>query len=175
MEIYLVIGEITSPQGVRGEVKLRPITCDAGRFDGLTPAFLSAARHMCPCVSRVNRARPDAVFLSVEGVTDRNAAEKLRGELPICGSCPRGAIGCGYQFPLRPDRPARSGRFAGGDLGQLVSVLQPGGNDVYVFHGPMGEVLVPAIKSVVCKVDLEKGEMLLDSKRLQEVAVFDED
>ena len=53
--------------------------------------------------------------------------------------------------------------------------MQPGGNDVYVFKGPLGEVLVPALKSVVVKVDLEKGEMLLDGKRLDEVAVFDED
>ena len=30
MDKYLVIGEIVKPQGVRGEVKLRPITCDAG-------------------------------------------------------------------------------------------------------------------------------------------------
>ena len=29
----------------------------------------------------MNRRAPDAVFLSVEGVADRNAAEKLRGEL----------------------------------------------------------------------------------------------
>ena len=36
----------------------------------------------------------------------------------------------------------------GGDLGTLRDVLQPGGNDVYVFEGPRGEVLVPALKSV---------------------------
>ena len=53
--------------------------------------------------------------------------------------------------------------------------MQPGGNDVYVFKGPLGEVLVPALKSVVLKVDLEAGEMRLDGKRLDEVAVFDED
>ena len=64
---------------------------------------------------------------------------------------------------------------SGRDLGTLKDVLQPGGNDVYIFNGPMGEVLVPALKSVVLKVDLEKGEMLLDAARLNEVAVFDED
>ena len=63
----------------------------------------------------------------------------------------------------------------GRDLGKLTDVMQPGGNDVYVFKGPLGEVLVPALKSVVLAVDLEKGEMRLDGKRLDEVAVFDED
>ena len=63
----------------------------------------------------------------------------------------------------------------GRDLGKLTDVMQPGGNDVYVFKGALGEVLVPALKSVVLKVDLQAGEMLLDGKRLDEVAVFDED
>jgi len=36
-------------------------------------------------------------------------------------------------------------------------------------------VLVPALKSVVLAVDLAAGEMRLDGKRLDEVAVFDED
>ena len=34
---------------------------------------------------------------------------------------------------------------------------------------------MPALKSVVVKVDLEKGEMLLDSDRMAEVEVYDED
>ena len=63
----------------------------------------------------------------------------------------------------------------GRDLGKLTDVMQPGGNDVYVFKGSLGEVLVPALKSVVLKVDLQQGEMLLDGARLDEVAVFDED
>ena len=32
---YLMIGEITKPQGVRGEVKVRPCTCDPDRYEGL--------------------------------------------------------------------------------------------------------------------------------------------
>ena len=53
--------------------------------------------------------------------------------------------------------------------------MQPGGNDVYVFKGRKGEVLVPALKSVVVKVDLNEGVMLLDADRMAEVAVYDED
>ena len=63
----------------------------------------------------------------------------------------------------------------GRDLGELTDVMQPGGNDVYVFNGPLGEVLVPALKSVVMAVDLQAGQMRLDGRRLNEVAVFDED
>ena len=57
----------------------------------------------------------------------------------------------------------------------MVDVLQPGAADVYVFRGPMGEVLVPALKSVVLSVDVGAGTMLLSAQKLAEVAVFDED
>ena len=63
----------------------------------------------------------------------------------------------------------------GREIGTLTDVMQPGGNDVYVFQGPLGEVLVPALKSVVLRVDVREKTILLDAKRLGEVAVFDED
>ena len=63
----------------------------------------------------------------------------------------------------------------GNEIGELIDVMQPGGNDVYVFKGKRGEVLVPALKSVVVKVDLEVGVMLLDSARMAEVAVYDDE
>ena len=37
---YLMIGEITKPQGVRGEVKVRPCTCDVARFEGLRTVYI---------------------------------------------------------------------------------------------------------------------------------------
>ena len=62
----------------------------------------------------------------------------------------------------------------GRDLGTLKDVMQPGGNDVYVISGKRGEVLVPALKSVVISVDTKAGEMLLSAARMREVAVFED-
>ncbi len=174
MDQYLIIGEITKPQGVRGELKLRPITADPQRFEGLTRAYLKRGEAYEPLRLTVNRIAPEAVFLSVEGVSDRDQAEKLRGELVY--------IDRAHALKLDEDTNflcdligLRGVDDAGRELGRLADVLQPGGNDVYVFQGALGEVLVPALKSVVLAVDLEKGEMLLCAKRLSEVAVFNED
>lgn len=174
MEEYLVIGEITKPQGVRGEVKLRPITCDPERFEGLTLAYLKRGEEYIPLRLTVNRRAPDAVFLSVEGVADRNAAEKLRGELLYIDRAHAVELDEDTNF-LCDLIGLRGVDDEGNPLGILRDVLQPGGNDVYVFEGPRGEVLVPALKSVVKTVDLEAGEMVLVAARLKEVAVFDED
>ena len=171
---YLMIGEITKPQGVRGEVKVRPYTRDISRFEGLELVYVERAGGWVPLRIHVNRVAQDAVFMNVEGIVGRDAAEGLRGT--------RLYIDRAHAIPLDADTNFLCDLYGlrgvvsdGRDLGTLRDVMQPGGNDVYVFRGPLGEVLVPALKSVVVKVDLESGEMLLDGRRLDEVAVFDDD
>ena len=171
---YLMIGEITKPQGVRGEVKVRPCTCDPERFEGLETVYIEKDGGYAPLQITVNRLGADAVFMNVEGVADRDAAEKLRGTRLYIDRAHAVALDADTNF-LADLYGLRGVVDDGRDLGKLTDVMQPGGNDVYVFKGPLGEVLVPALKSVVAKVDLQAGEMLLDGARLDEVAVFDED
>ncbi|MBQ9039494.1 MAG: 16S rRNA processing protein RimM [Clostridia bacterium] len=171
---YLMIGEITKPQGVRGEVKVRPCTCDPERFEGLDTVYIEKDGGYASLKITVNRLGADAVFMNVAGVTDRDMAEKLRGM--------RLYIDRAHAVELDGDSNFLTDLYGlrgvvddGRDLGKLTEVMQPGGNDVYVFKGPLGEVLVPALKSVVLDVDLQAGQMRLDGRRLNEVAVFDED
>ncbi len=171
---YLMIGEITKPQGVRGEVKVRPCTCDPDRFEGLETVYIEKNGIYEPLEVRVNRLGADAVFMNVAGVTDRDAAQKLRGTRLYIDRAHAVELDADSNF-ITDLYGLRGVADDGRDLGKLTDVMQPGGNDVYVFNGPLGEVLVPALKSVVARVDLEKGEMLLSGMRLDEVAVFDED
>ena len=171
---YLMIGEITKPQGVRGEVKVRPCTCDPDRFEGLETVYIQQGDGYAPLKIRVNRLADDAVFMNVEGVEDRDQAEKLRGTMLYIDWAHAVALDEDSTF-LADLYGLRGAVSDGRDLGRLVDVMQPGGNDVYVFKGPLGEVLVPALKSVVVRVDLQAGEMLLDGKRLDEVAVFEDE
>ena len=63
----------------------------------------------------------------------------------------------------------------GGEYGTLIDVMQPGGNDVYVFRDEKRrETLVPALKTAILNVDLQSRVMLMSAARLREVAVTDE-
>ena len=174
LSTHLMIGEITKPQGVRGEVKARPCTCDPERFEGLETVYIEKDGGYAPLRIAVNRIGDDAVFMNVEGVNDRDAAEKLRDT--------RLFIDRAHAVALDEDTNFLTDLYGlhgltddGRDLGKLTDVMQPGGNDVYVFKGSLGEVLVPALKSVVVEVDVAEKRILFDAKRLNEVAVFDED
>ena len=174
LDTHLIIGEITKPQGVKGEVKVRPITCAPERFEDMREVFFQKDGQFVPKKMRTTRIDPDAVYMMFDGIKDRNAAETLRGELLFVDrdhavELPEDAefiidlIGC-----VAHDD---SGRL----IGTLKDVLQPGSNDVYVFQGPLGTVLVPALKVVVLAVDVREKTMLLSQEKLKEVAVFDED
>lgn len=175
MQDYLLIGEITKPQGVQGELKLRPITCDPSRFEDMDYAYVKDGEGYRRVGIAVRRAGEDAVFFRMDGVLTRNDAEKLRGVQLFIDRAH--AVELDEDSTFICDLIGLKGMLSdGGELGRLTDVMQPGGNDVYVFQGARGEVLVPALRSVVLKVDLEAGVMLLDSARMAEVAVYgDED
>ena len=174
MQEYLLIGEITKPQGVQGELKLRPITCDPSRFENMDYAFLKEGEGYRRVNIRVRRAGADAVFLRMEGVNTRNDAEEMRGTMLYIDRAH--AVELDEDSTFICDLMGLKGVLTdGGEIGRIIDVMQPGGNDVYVFKGKRGEVLVPALKSVVVKVDLAAGEMLLDAERMAEVAVYDDE
>ena len=167
MQEYLLIGEITKPQGVQGELKLRPITCDPWRFEDMDAAYVQDGEGY-------RKVNPDAVYLRMEGVETRNDAEEMRGTQLFIDRA--NAVELDEDSTFICDLMGLKGVLTdGSEIGKIIDVMQPGGNDVYVFNGPLGEVLVPALNRVVVKVDVEAKHMLLDAVALSEVAVFDED
>ena len=174
MQEYLLIGEITKPQGVQGELKLRPITCDPWRFEDMNYAYVQNGDAYKKVAIKVRKVNADAVYLRMEGVETRNDAEEMRGTQLFIDR--EHAVELDEDSTFICDLMGLKGVLTdGSEIGKIIDVMQPGGNDVYVFKGKKGEVLVPALKSVVVKVDLAAGEMLLDADRMAEVAVYDED
>jgi 16S rRNA processing protein RimM len=47
----------------------------------------------------------------------------------------------------------------GEHLGQIAEIIETGANDVYVVHGPRGEVLLPDIEECVLEIDLDAKKM----------------
>ena len=75
MENTLKIGLITKPHGVKGEMRITPLTDNPARFKRLKNVIIDGK------VYGVSGAKiaTDAVYLSLSGITDRNAAETFRG------------------------------------------------------------------------------------------------
>jgi 16S rRNA processing protein RimM len=72
----VLVGAITGAHGIRGEVKLRSFTADPAAIASYSP--LETAEGARIEIARM-RAQKDGFIASLKGVTDRNAAEALKG------------------------------------------------------------------------------------------------
>lgn len=176
MNEYLRIGVVLKPQGVKGELKVQPLTDDPNRFAALKEAYIEtkSGGHTLMGVTSVS-VREDAVYLTLSGVDDRNGAERLRNAY-LCVDrsqaikLPKGRyfvcdlIGCEV-FDTE-----------GNKLGILKDVLQTGAADVYAVRGETKEknFMVPALKKLLHSVDVEAKRIVLDAEVLPQVAVYED-
>lgn len=154
-----MIGEIVAAQGLRGDVRMRILTHFPERIQKLNAIFLGDEPQ--PRRLLAVHLKGNVAILSLADVNSRELAEELRG-LPV-------RIALDQAAPLPEDEyfyfqliglPVYD--EAGTLLGNLAEILETGANDVYVIRGgPGGELLLPAIKSVVLRIDLEQGRIVV--------------
>ena len=170
---YLLLGEIVRPQGIRGEVKVKHYTDDPERFYDLENVFLKRGDSYEPAVVTKARVQGDDVYLAIEGVEDRNEAEKLRGvQLWVDRE---NAVELGEDEVFIADiLGAKAYDTKGNEIGVLKDVLTPGGVDVFVFKTKKGTLMMPALKTVILEMDADEGKIILDENRLEEVALYED-
>lgn len=154
----VLIGEIIKPHGIKGEVKVRPITDFPQRFKKLQEVILVDPKGT-KNTFKVKKANVQGteIILALDEVNTRDEAEKLRGmAIKIQRSeVPPLEEGHYYYFELEGMEVYEEDNF----LGTLTQVIETGANDVYLVKGPQGEICVPALKAVVKKVDVPGKRM----------------
>lgn len=166
MEKELTIGKILKPQGIRGEVKVKPYTDFAEAFLGLKRIFLDGEERKVLSV----RIGSGAVFLGLKGVPDRNAAELLRGKDVVIPREEAPDPGEGRYYIadlLGSEIRTQEGEY----LGELKEIRQAA-SDVYTLVKDGKEILFPAVKGVIVELDPEEKKITVDKKRFLEVAVL---
>jgi 16S rRNA processing protein RimM len=159
---YLVIGRITRPHGVRGEVRVQPRTDLPERFGWLERVYVGDGTPKPMTVVRA-RLHKGAVILKLGGCDSRDDAEALRAQWLLVP--PEDAIpleeGELYLYQLVGLDVVTEGRET---LGVVEDVLQTGANDVLVVRREkegLGQLLLPDIPDVVLDVDLDGGRIVV--------------
>ena len=170
---YLLIGEVLRPQGIRGEVKVRPYAADPSRFREWDTLYLKDGEAYSPIEARCSRVHDGFAYITLGDCADPESAERLRGrELYIAREqagetaedevLVADLIGC------------RAVDENGTAVGTLTDVLQNSSVDVYVFRTPRGTMMAPALLTAFPEVDVENRLIRVDSRRLQEVCVYED-
>lgn len=162
----LTVGIILKPQGIRGELKVKPYTDDEEAFRKLKSVYIDGIEYRVLSV----RTGGGAAYLGLRGVPDRNAAELLRGkEITIPREdAPEPEEGRYYVADLLGSEIVTE---EGETLGVLTDVRQAA-TDVYTLTQGEKEILFPVAAGVVEKVLVNEKKIVVNKKRFGEVAVF---
>lgn len=119
------------------------------------PLWVPRPLHACHVLP--GRAESDAVVAFTE-VSDVMTARRLVGSLLLAETAALPELPVSRSQALLGVEVTDEAR---GALGTIADIIITGANDVWVVHGPFGEVLIPVIPDVVLDVDLEKRTALV--------------
>ena len=156
------IGIIKKPHGIKGGVVVVPITDELEQFETLQEISIQDrdGKRENFSVEWIN-IKSQKIILKLEGINDPNQALPLKGlylDKPFDRSykLPDDEY---YIFDLiglkvkTADNPC---------LGEVTDVLTLPANDVYVVRDGSKEYLIPAIKDVIKKIDLDQEYILIE-------------
>jgi len=152
----VAVGRVLGAWGLRGDLKIEPLAPPAAFQPGRT-VYLGGNEY------NIERSRRTArlVYLKLSDIDDRERAADERGrylEVPESSLDPP-AEDTYYWFQLIGLHVVST---TGEELGQISEIITTGSNDVFVVHGPRGELLIPAIDDVVQEVDIAASRMLIE-------------
>ncbi len=170
MNSYLMIGEVLKPQGIRGEVKVKPYAADSALFHRWKTLYLRDGECYTPIAATCSRVHDGFVYLTLGECNSMEDAEKLRGQQLYIDRAHASALAedeCYISDLLGCAAVAEDHTV----LGKLTDVLQHGAVDVYVFDSAEGEWMAPALKAVFPTVDLQNKTIGVIREKLDEVIV----
>ena len=154
----VVLGQIVAPHGVRGDLRIMPLTSNTQLFSDMDYLLLPDDRRL-----HIVKARPhkNIMLVTVKEVASIEEAEALRGQkvsvyredMP---ELPEGRyyVGDLIGLPVLDEQGSRIGTFK--------DVLPTGSKDVYVIQPPEGkDILVANIPENIREIDLKNGRIIV--------------
>lgn len=158
MDKEIVIGKIVAPHGVRGDIRIMPLTDRPEQFLNLSYLLLEDGRQLTVKAARFHKRM---VLVSTKEITTMNDAELLRDKKILIRA---------EDLP-----PLEEGRFYvadliglpvfdedGKQLGIFKDSITTGSNDVYIVAVPGGkDLLIPALKIYVLEINLQEKRIVV--------------
>ena len=151
----IVIGRVGAAHGIRGELRIIPLTDFPERFPALREVMVGDE------LLHIESVKPQGknFLMRFREYAVREDAQRLTGRLLTVARADAAPLDEGeyYVFDIvgltvydEEDN----------ELGTVENVLRTGSNDVYAVHSEDGrEILIPALRSVVREIDVPGGRM----------------
>ena len=162
---YLIVGRITKPFGLKGEVKVLPITDDPGRYHKLSAVYIESGGSYRKLTIETTRVNGRRVVLKFSGCGSVEDAELLRDELLYVTrknavKIPKGSY---YYYDILGSTVTT---LEGEVVGEVYDIQNAGSCDVYFVRSTdkkSREFIIPALKDVVKKIDVGEKKIVIEA------------
>jgi 16S rRNA processing protein RimM len=156
----LVVGLVRGVHGLKGAVRVEILSDRPDRFD-VGNVLHREGDDRPLTIASAQRDGP-GLLVRFDEIRDRNAADSLRNTyleatadaLPVDEFYWHDIIGCAVSAST------------GEELGTVADVFRVGESEVYSVRGPRGEILVPAVSTVVLEIDPAAKRIVIDAEVL---------
>ncbi len=155
----IAVGQVGKPHGIKGEVKIIPLTDDISRFRRLKYVLIKGIEYKIEFV----KLQADRAILKLEGfdkpedlITLKDEYVEIRREDAVRKRKD--------EYFIDELRGMQVFDTEGRDLGTVYDVVQTGANDVYWIQKP-AELLIPALKTIVTEILPEEGKIIIRPTR----------
>lgn len=157
----VVMGKIVAAQGILGWVKVQTFTEYLDSLLDYDTWYVGNEQNWQPLQVLEADVHGKVLVAKLEGIADRTAAEKYKGQLIAVPreELPEQEDGAYYWSDLIG---LTVENLAGEAFGTVATLLETGANDVLVIKGASGETLIPFIASVIRQVDLKNKTIRVD-------------
>ena len=153
----VAVGEVVSCWGLKGEMRVMPLTDFPDRFAAGNSLLLDGDRRRIVST----KASRGGFILKLEGIDTPDEVLKLKNKMLMIPESELHELPAGvyYQFQIIG---LEVWSVSGERLGRIGKVLTTAANDVYVMETSGREVLIPAVADVVKAIDLESRRMVIE-------------
>lgn len=156
------IGKIVNTQGIKGEVRVVPLTDFPERFFGMKEILVLQQGQLSAYHPEQVREHKNFILIKFAEVPDMNAAEQLKGALLQVPESELADLPEGYYY-LHQLEGLEVRSVDGTSLGAIKEILAAGANDVWVVRDSGGkEIMIPAVKPFIKSVDVAAGYVLVE-------------
>lgn len=158
---HIVVGKIINTHGIRGEVKVFPLTDDVKRFDLLNYAYIGEKKIKVHLESA--KYYKNLAILKFEEYSNINEIEKFKNELIYIDEKERIVLPENHFFIYELIN-SKVFDTEMNLIGILTDIIQNASNDVYVIKDDKvkKEYLIPAVKKFIIEVDIKNKKIIID-------------
>lgn len=166
----ITVGEIIKAQGIKGELKIKPLTDSPERFFSLKAVYIGNAAY------KVSHVRVDGfVYLKLAGIDTRNDAEAQVGKRIEIDRVLAAPLEDGYTFYIADVEGSALIDEHGERLGTITEVSQFGAADVFTVETVDGRVMrFPYLKKLLLAADTQNKTFAVYKDELARVTVYED-